>query len=260
MKSISSIMAMHARNKQTWFYIPAGVLGAGFVICLLITLIINSLFGDATPLYLGAVASIYFVILITGILCVVGTFPFAIGLGARRRDFVLGALAMGGAVSAIFSILIGALSFIEGDVFKNWGIGLHFFHLPVFSDGAPLRQFCWSYYHDAFCAHADPNYVNGANSLGQFWVYFVFMLFLFLVGLLIGAVYERFGSIGEYLLTSIVLLSLTAIVIASAYFNWWGTIGGWLANQTAAGLVAWLIPLIAICALGSYALLRKASV
>ena len=46
----------------------------------------------------------------------------------------------------------------------------------------------------------------------------------------------------------------------STYWLWWGAIFGWLAQQTAVALGLWLVPLIAICALASYALLRKATV
>ncbi len=85
---------------------------------------------------------------------------------------------MGTALSAAWAILLGLLSFIEANVIENWGIGLHFFHLPFFSDGSPLRRFCWSYYHNAACVRSDPSYVKGGLPLGQFWVYFVLLLFM----------------------------------------------------------------------------------
>src|SRR5258708_2640166 len=96
--------------------------------------------------------------LIEAIRTVTGTFPFTVGFGTRRRDYLLGTLVWGVAVCAAWAILLGLLSLIEASVIKNWGVGLHFFHLPVFSDGSPLRQFCWSYYHDRYCAQSDPNY------------------------------------------------------------------------------------------------------
>ena len=143
---------------------------------------------------------------------------------------------------------------------KNWGVGLHFFHLPFFSDGSPLRQFCWSYYHDMYCAQSDPNYFNHSSSLQQFWVYFVLLLFMCLLGLLFGSIYQRFGRAGEYLFFGVAFLLLSAFLLMSTYWNWWGAIFGWLAQQNAATLGLWLVPLIALCALVSYALLRKATV
>jgi hypothetical protein len=46
----------------------------------------------------------------------------------------------------------------------------------------------------------------------------------------------------------------------STYWYWWGAILGWLAQQNAAVLGLWLVPLIGGFALASYALLRKATV
>ncbi len=260
MNRIESVMVMHARDRATWFVIPGIVLGAGFVICLFLALSIDARYGDATPVYTGALASFYFVMLVGGIGAVTRTFAFAVGFGARRRDFVLGALAMGVAVSAAWAIVLGLLSLIEADVIKNWGVGLHFFHLPFFSDGSPLREFCWSYYYDTACIQSDPNYAHGVVSLGQFWVYFVFLLLIYLVGLVIGSVYQRFGRIGEYIFAGGAFLLLSVFLLLSSYENWWGAIFGWLALQTAAALSLWLLPLIALCALASYTLLRKATV
>jgi hypothetical protein len=260
MNRIASVMVMHFRDRVSWFLIPASVLGAGFVIVLLIALSIALLWGGTTPVYTGALAVFYFVMLIEAIRTVIGTFPFAVGFGTRRRDYLLGTLAWGVAVCAAWAILLGLLSLIETNVIKNWGVNLHFFHLPVFSDGSPLRKFCWSYYQDMYCAQSDPNYFRNGSPLQQFWVYFVLLLFMYLLGLLLGSIYQRFGRTGEYILFGVAFLLLSVFLLVSAYWNWWGAIFGWLAQQTAASLGLWLVPLIAFFALVSYALLRKATV
>jgi hypothetical protein len=260
MNRIASVMVMHSRDRVSWFLIPASVLGAGFVIVLFIALSIDLLWGGTTPVYTGALAVSYIVMLIGGATTIRGTFPFAVGFGTRRRDYLLGTLAWGVAVCAAWAILLGLLSLIEANVIKNWGVGLHFFHLPFFSDGSPLRQFCWSYYHDMYCAQSDPNYFSNGSSLQQFWVYFVLLLFMYLVGLMLGSIYQRFGRMGEYIFFGIAFLLLSVFLLMSAYWRWWGAIFGWLAQQTAAALGLWLVPLIACFALESYALLRKATV
>ncbi len=261
MNRIASVTVMHSRDRVTWFVIPASVLGAGFVIVLLIALSIDLLWGwGTTPVYTGALAVFYFVMLIGGATTASGTFPFAVGFGTRRKDYFLGTLAWAVAVCAAWATVLGLLSFIEGTLIKNWGVGLHFFHLPFFSDGSPLRQFCWSYYHDMSCAQSDPNYLRGGLPLGQFWVYFVLLLFMYLLGLVIGSIYQRFGRTGEYIFFGIVFLLLSTFLLVSAHWNWWGAIFGWLAPQSAATLGLWLVPLIALCTLASYALLRKAPV
>ncbi len=178
--------------------------------------------------------------LIEAIRTVIGTFPFAVGFGTRRRDYLLGTLAWGVAVCAAWAILLGLLSLIEANVIKNWGVGLHFFHLPFFSDGSPLRQFCWSYYHDMSCAQSDPNYLSGGSPLGQFWVYFVLLLFLYLLGLLLGSIYQCFGRMGEYVFFGIAFLLLSVFFLVSTYWHWWGAIFGWLvpADRSSARFVA----------------------
>ncbi|MEO7002734.1 MAG: hypothetical protein ABI068_13050, partial [Ktedonobacterales bacterium] len=127
MTRIASVIVMHARDRVTWLVIPWSVLGAGFAICLLLALSIDVLFGDATPVYTGALATFYFVMLVTGISAVTRTFPFAVGYSTRRRDFVLGTLAAGVVASAAWAILLGLLSLFEANLIKNWGVGLHFF-------------------------------------------------------------------------------------------------------------------------------------
>ena len=260
MNRIASVMVLHARDRVSWFVIPASILAAGFAIVWFLALFIDLLGGAGTPIYTGALATFYFVMLLTGIFAVVRAFPFAVGFGTRRRDYVLGTLAMGGAVSAAWAILLGLLSLIEANVIKNWVVGVHYFHLPFFSDGAPLRQFCWSYYHDTACAHADPNYVHGGAPLAQFWVSFVLLLFMYLLGVLLGSIYQRFGRTGEYILAGIVFLLFSVFLLMSAYWSWWSAIFGWLGQQTAAGSFTWLVPLMVFFALASYALLRKATV
>ena len=261
MNRIASVMVMHYRDRATWLLGPCIVLGAGFVIVLLITLSIDLLWGwDITPVYTGAVACLYFVMMIEAVSAAIGTFPFAVGFGTRRRDYLLGTLAWSVAFCAGWAILLGLLSLIEANVIKNWGIGLHFFHLPFFSDGSSLRQFCWSYYHDMSCARADPNYFRGGSSWQQFWVYFVLLLFMYLLGLLIGSIHKRFGRVGEYIAFIIVFLLVSVSAVLSTYWNWWGAIGGWLIQQTAAALGLWLLLPIALFALVSYTLLRKATV
>ena len=260
MNRIASVMVMHSRDRMTWFLGPWIVLGAAFVICLFIALSIDLLWGDATPVYTGALASVYIVMLVEGIGTVIGTFPFAVGFGTRRKDYLLGTLAWSVAFCAAWAILLGLLSLIEGALINNWGVGLHFFHLPFFSDGSLLRQFCWSYYHDMYCAQSNPNYFSGGSSLQQFWVSFVLLLFMYLLGLLLGSIYQRFGRAGEYIFFGIAFLLLSVFLLVSTYWNWWKAIFGWLAQQSAATLGLWLVPLLAFFALVSYALLRKATV
>lgn len=254
---IASVTVMQSRDRVNWFVIPASALGAGFVIVWFIALFIH-FWRPIDETFTGALAMFYTVMFVTGISTVTGMFPFAVGFGARRRDFVLGTVAVASAVSAAWAVVLTLLSLIEARVIKNWVVGLHFFHLPFFSGGTPLHVFCWT--SDAVCAQADPIYEQGGAPLQQFWFSFVFLLFLCLLGMLIGSVYQRFGRIGVYIALGTIFLLLSLFVGISSVWSWWGAIFGWLGQQTAAGLAWWLLPLAALFALGSYALLRKATV
>jgi hypothetical protein len=102
--------------------------------------------------------------------------------------------------------------------------------------------------------------LSGGSPLEQLWFSFVFLLFLYLLGLLLGSIYQRFGRSGIYIFFGIVFLLLSVFLLVGSYSRWWGAIVGWLAGQTAAGLGVWLLLPAAFFALASYALLRKATV
>jgi hypothetical protein len=228
MNRVASVMVMHSRNRITWFFHPWIIVGFAFVICLGLALID----GASGPLYAGGIFAFYLVTIVDGALALSATFRFAVGFSMRRRDFLLGTLAMTIAVSAAWAVLLVLLSVIEANLMPHWGVNLYFFHLPYFSDGSVAIQF---------------------------WVYFVLLLFNYLLGLALGSTYQRFGQTGTWVLSGAVVVLLSAFSLVSYRLNWWDAIFGWLPHQTAASLVLWLVPLIAVFGLACYALLRKAA-
>jgi hypothetical protein len=249
---------MQARDRVSWFVIPGSALGAGFVIVWVIAVLVRLLARPDDEVFTGALAVFFSVMLATGFGMVTGTFPFAVSVGSRRRDYLLGTAGAAAAVCAAWAGALTLLSLVEAKVIKNWGVGLHYFHLPFFSGATPLREFCWT--SDAVCAQADPPYVRGGAPLEQLWFTYIFLLFLFMLGQLLGSVYHRFGRVGIYGALGVTLLLLSLFAVASSLWSWWGAIFGWLGQQTAAGLAWWLLPLAGLFALASYALLRKATV
>jgi hypothetical protein len=259
MNRIASVTIMHARDRMSWFFGPWLIVTLGFATCLFIALFLALLLGHWVTggVYTGALASIYIVMLIEGVTTISGTFPFAVGFGVRRKDFFQGTLAMSVATCATWAVLLGLLSLFEANIIKNWGVDLHFFHLPFFNDGAPMRQFCWT---TSCSAHANPNYFSNVAPWQQFWVAFALLSFMYQLGLLLGSIYQRFGRAGEYIFLGGAFLLISVFVLMSTSWHWWGAISGWLVQQTAATLGVWLVPLMACFALASYALLRKATV
>src|SRR5690348_17224339 len=137
MNRIKSVVSMHAKDKNSWFFIPLMVLGVSFSINVLIAYLL----GGKTPIYTGGLLSIYVYMLVGGVIVVTGSFPFAIGFSIRRKDYFWGTVTMAALISAIWAVLISLLSFVEGSLIHNWGVNLHFFHLPFWSNSSIFVQF-----------------------------------------------------------------------------------------------------------------------
>jgi hypothetical protein len=228
MNRVESVLVMHSRSRMTWFLHPWIILGLAFVL----SLFVAGIDGASGPVYSGGLSAFYLVTLVDGALAVTGTFRFAVGFSVRRRDYLLGTLAMAVAVSIAWAILLVLLSLIETNLIPNWGVNLHFFHLPYFGNGSAAIQL---------------------------WVYFALVLFNYFLGFVIGSVYQRFGQAGMWVLSGALVVVLSVLSLLSIRLNWWGAIFSWLGHQTAASLALWLLPLIAVFGLASYALLRKAT-
>lgn len=228
MNRVMTVMAIQTRDKLGWFILPWGILALSFVINVLVSVLL----GGKVAIYTGGVASIYIYMLAVGALIIKETFPFAIGFSVRRTDYFLGTMAIVVATCAAYAFLLSLLSLIEGSMISNWGIGLHFFHLPYWSD---------------------------ASFIGQFWTYFTVMLFLFVLGFAPASLYRRFGLVG--LLASFAVIGVigTVFTVLATYQQWWVSIFHWLGQWSAVQYAWWLAPMTLICALGSYALLRRAS-
>ncbi len=229
MNRIASVVSMHAKDKNSWFFIPLMVLGVSFGINVLIA----SLLGGKKPIYTGGLLSIYVYMLVGGVIVVTGSFPFAIGFSMRRKDYFWGTVAMAALISAIWALLISLLSFVEGSLIPNWGVSLHFFHLPIWSDSSIFTQFA---------------------------LFFVVMLFMFFLGFAPASVYQRFGRNGMYTVSGVVIGSFSILSLLSTYLGWWGPMFDWLGRQTLVELTSWMALLGALCAFVSYGLLRKATV
>ncbi len=228
MNRITSVIMMHARDRLTWFFLPWGIVLSSF----LINVIIGVVLGGNTPIYTGGLSSIYIYMLVVGAATLKETFPFALGFSVRRRDYYLGTLLMIIGVSAISALLIWLLALIEGSLVPNWGINLHFFHLPYLNDGSLVEQLC---------------------------IYFVLMVCMVLLGFVFASTFQRFRRTGLYSLFTTLGMFLSLFSILATYWNWWGNIFGWFAQETAFDLALWMLPVIAVCGLASYTLLRKAT-
>jgi hypothetical protein len=228
MNAVRTVVKMHSRGTSIWFFWPL-VLLIQFLATLIVVLILL-LFGGETPFYPGGLIAICVIMFLVGIFTLNDTFPFALGFGVRRTDYVLGTTVMAVAVSAVAAVLWLLCSLLE-IVTGGWGVELHYFHLPYFNDGSLIEQF---------------------------WVYFVVLANMYFLGFVIGSIYRRVGGAGTLIFFLVVFLLMSIFSLVWAYLRWWGAFFQWFSQFTAFELALGLLPLTAFYLLVSYLLLRRA--
>ncbi|MFC5703460.1 hypothetical protein ACFPVX_19400 [Cohnella faecalis] len=228
MNRTASIIRMHTNDRFFWLYLPLIILGSSFFI----NLIISALIDEEGGLYTGGLASIYVYTGIISMITVSQTFPFALGFSVTRKDYFFGTAATAVLVSVITGAILYLLSTLENAT-SGWGVKLHYFHLPYFSDG-PIYE--------------------------QLSVSFLNMLHLYFLGFVLASLFRRFGRKGISIFFLLLLVVGTTLGYAVVYLEWYKPIGDWLSDQTALGLSAWLIPLILLYGAASYRMLRNSTV
>src|SRR5258708_34579050 len=101
MNAIRTVIKIHTRGKLIWFFLPWMGLLLQFLAALIVILIIILLFRGKTPFYPGGLITICVIMFLVGIMSLADTFPFALGFGVLRTDYVLGTTVMAGVVSAV---------------------------------------------------------------------------------------------------------------------------------------------------------------
>lgn len=227
MNQIIGVMKIHLRDKWSWLYLPWLILCSSFVVNIVVSLFIEE------PMYTGGIMSIYIFMLVSGLMILPQTFPFALGFNVRRTDFFMGTVFVGLLVNAASAIMLFLLSIVENKLTGGWGTELNFFHLP---------------------------YLNDGPAIGQIWIYMVLLTHMYFCGLAISTIHRRFGKIGMYIFSISSILIFSVLVLMSTYFHWWGDIIGFLSGYSAVELASGLFLLVIIYLLFSYLMLRKATV
>lgn len=225
---MKSVIKIHTRDRWSWLYIPTLILSSTF----LLNLIISHLLNDGVDMYTGGLASAFIYIFILGILVVVQTFPFALGMSIRRKDYFIGTSLMG----LLSSVALGLLVFICATIEHNtggWGSGMHFFHFPYLNDGTVVEQIV---------------------------MYILICILLFFFGFIISSFSRRFGGKGLLISALFSVLGISVTLVLLNYYDAWINIFNWFAKHTAVELTYWLIPFIIIFSLGSFFFLRRATV
>jgi len=228
MNRVTGVMKIHMRDK-TMLYLPWVIMSFSFIVNLVIGLLVQ----EGEGIYTGGVASIYVYMLVAGLVMLPQTFPFALGLSVRRKDYFWGTTAVIALASVAFSFALFLLSVVESSWTDGWGVDLHFFKLPYLNDGTFFEQL---------------------------WIDFSLLVNLFFLGFAISSVHRRFGKNGMWLFTIIAFVALSVVSFFCTYYEWWGDIFLWLAAHTAFQLSLWMFVLTIIYALAAYFLLRRSTV
>ncbi|KRE91139.1 hypothetical protein ASG89_34430 [Paenibacillus sp. Soil766] len=227
MNRVNQVVKLHLRNKNTWFMIPWAILGANFLINALIALSLN----DGEVINTGAIVSIFIYSFVAGIVTIKETFPFAIGLSIRRKDYFLGTALTVILVNILSGIVLTVLSAIE-QATNGWNVNLHLFEIGFLSD------------------------LSFISLLG---INVILLVHAFFLGFAISSLYRRLGGISMYVFFTAMLLIGTIASYVMTHFDLWADFGHWIADHYLE-LFWWLIPLVVIYSIISYGLLRRAAV
>lgn len=177
----------------------------------------------------GGLASLYITLCVVYMQAVSSLLPFAMGLSLTRRTFYLGTSLFAVGQSFASGLLLYAFLLIERGT-GGWGVGLKFFRGFWLVDNAVL----------------------------QVVIFAVPMLAVAFLGMAVGAVYKRFGSVGVYALTIGAILGLGGSVALITWQNGWPGVGAWFTDQSILALLAgWPLLLALLFAAGGYAGLRR---
>jgi hypothetical protein len=227
MNRVKQVVMLHLRNKNTWFVVPWSILGANF----LINALIATTFSDGETINTGAIASIFVYAFIAGTLTLKETFPFAIGLSIRRKDYFFGTALTVLLVNIISGIAITILSAIESAT-DGWNVNLHLFKIGFLSD---------------------------LPYIGILVINIILLIHCFFLGFAISSLHRRFGGMSMYIFFTAMLLVGTIVSYTMAHFELWDDFGHWVVDNYM-DLFWWMIPMVGIYALISYVLLRRAAV
>lgn len=235
MNAVVSTVKFHLNRRTETFVVPLSIAGSVAVISVLIALVFwrsGSQPGSeawiqgsqSNPGIVYALAGFFGYL---GVARVATTFPFALALGATRRDFVAGTLIWNAIAASYVALLLAVLNAIEIAT-NHWFAGFYIFDIYVLGGGDPLRLLP---------------------------IVFFGVLTTLTVGGVFAAAWVRFGAIGPQLIAGVLVLALLLAVIilvpqaaamTAAFRLWW--------------LGAAAVGAVVLSATGTWLLLRPATV
>ncbi|TBL74583.1 hypothetical protein [Paenibacillus thalictri] len=227
MNRVQSIVRMRLRDRWTSFYIPWLILLSSFAVNLFISYLIN----NQEPFYTGGLMSIFISIAILGAIHFAQTFPFALGMSVRRKDFFLGTAMAAVITNAVSAVVLCLFSLVESAT-TGWGVNMHFFNLA---------------------------WIENFSVLGRFGIYMAVLLHLHFFGITVSSIFRRYGRAGLYVFFTALLVIFSGMSLLITHYQWWIGIGLWCKAHMIQ--IAWY-SVLAVVLYGtvSYVLLRRATV
>ncbi|WP_430332029.1 ABC transporter permease [Rhodococcus sp. ACT016] len=228
-RRIFAVCRLHVVAWPLLLAAPAAILALTFAINFTIFALVDS--GGETR-GTGSVLSLFGFVVAFYAQAMTQTFPFALGLGVTRRQFLASTVVVALLQSLGFAVVLQALSVIE-EATGGWGVGMRMFGI--------LR------------------YVTDSSAL-QFVTLFVSLMLTTSISMLLGAVYQRWRTPGFLIAGIGAVTVLGGASILAAWARWWPAIATWLVDAPRVLVIAALPAGVAAAMLAlTWAVLRRAT-
>lgn len=234
---IWNVVRLHLANPIPTLVLPWVITGIIFALNLAIWVMVANAAGGVENLeadafsYNGGISWIIVFMMVVAVQAMNLTFPFALGFAVTRRDFYLGSALYFVLLSLLYSTALTVVATIESAT-DGWGLGAAFF-APYGLNDEPFAVL-WA-------------------------VYFGLMLLFFFLGAAVATVWVRWKAYGLYAF----FIGLAALLVAAGWIitstESWGDVGQFLTTTPPAALVAWTLPVTAVCAIVGFLFLRRAT-
>jgi len=186
--------------------------------------------GRGDVVIVGGLSSLYITLFIASLQAVTTTLPFALSLGATRRQYYVGTCLFFAAQALAAGVVLALMRSAE-QATGGWGTHLTFFDIPYLVGGGPV--------------HAAVAYA-GSLALGCG------------AGLATGVVSRRWGTVGASVLSAALVVLPGALGWWIAARGWFPAIGRWFAAQPEVALQAlWPTVLAAVLVLLGWTAIRR---
>lgn len=226
--SMKTLLRLHWVNVRTSVFVFWGILLA-VAIAVLFLGYISLADGGKVDINIGAIMAVTIYVLVASLITVGETFPFALGMNIRRKDFYGSVVISLTALSLVFSAASTLLALLEQSI----------------TDRLDLKMTVFNIGTDKVLPQSD-----------QFAIYLGACLFVFAAGFFISIISYRFGKLGVLLMGGVVLF---LIILAStagndAVAHFFSSIG------SVKEFMAWLLLPTAALLAASYPLMQRMTV